>query len=101
VAYATAALAACLPAWTYRLIAAGKLTGIHGEAGNREPRGPERPLGEATVWKLLRKCRRAAAKRSPAQRQLGWHLEIAELLRESGLQPFGSGTLNTTGENRC
>jgi DNA invertase Pin-like site-specific DNA recombinase len=37
--------------------------------------GPELPLGETTVWTLLRKSRWAAAKRSPAHKQLGWYLD--------------------------
>jgi DNA invertase Pin-like site-specific DNA recombinase len=40
-----------------------------------ESLGPGLPLGETTVWKLLRKCRRAAAKRSSAQKQIGWYLD--------------------------
>jgi DNA invertase Pin-like site-specific DNA recombinase len=36
---------------------------------------PERPAGYMRVWKTLRKCRLAAARHSPAQRQIGWQLD--------------------------
>ena len=36
---------------------------------------PEYPIGIGLTWVLLKNCRRAAARHSPAQRQIGWHLD--------------------------
>lgn len=49
--------------------------------------GPEYPLGFTRAWVLLRNCRLAAAKRSPAQRQMGWRLDrkTAERIRISAI----------------
>lgn len=43
--------------------------------------GTERPVGYARVWKLLRECRLAAAKHSPAQKQIGWQLDRRTVAR--------------------
>jgi DNA invertase Pin-like site-specific DNA recombinase len=40
-----------------------------------ESLGTERPAGFQRVWKLLKECRLAAAKRSPAQKRMGWQLD--------------------------
>jgi DNA invertase Pin-like site-specific DNA recombinase len=37
--------------------------------------GLEHPLGITRAWRLLRECRIAAAKRSSAQKQIGWYLD--------------------------
>jgi hypothetical protein len=37
--------------------------------------GTEHLVGYVRVWKLLRECRLAAAKHSPAQKQIGWQLD--------------------------
>ena len=40
-----------------------------------EELGPESPLRIGRAWVLLRNCREAAAKHSPAQRRTGWQLD--------------------------
>src|SRR5437763_7754201 len=49
--------------------------------------GTERPAGLTRVWQLLRECRLAAAKRSPAQQRIGWQLDrrTAARVRVSGI----------------
>jgi DNA invertase Pin-like site-specific DNA recombinase len=49
--------------------------------------GLEHPLGFTRAWKLLRECRMAAAKRSSAQKQIGWQLDrrIAARIRISAI----------------
>lgn len=43
--------------------------------------GPEYPRSIGRVWALLRKCWRAAAQRSPTQRQMGWRLDRRTVAR--------------------